>query len=111
MSVEQQVITATNKSVRERLDDPYQLATQFGITNNEDGFFLSFGVADPSNIDPSTNEVPVHPVAKVFVGRHLMQNIVRVLLGDHAIQQLPALKKAREEADKELAALQKEARE
>ena len=103
------MVTLKNKHVPTRTDFPYQLANHFHITSNEDGFFLSFGTADPYNIDEESREVPIHPVAKVFVGRYLMQSMLQVLLQNPAVLELPAFKAAKEAADEALSALVQEA--
>ena len=88
--------------VNEPLEQPYQIATHFAITSDDDGFYLFFGNADPFSIDPSTNEIKVHPLHKVFVGKNMMQRVIRSLLTNQEIQELPELKEARIQAEKEI---------
>ena len=88
--------------IPERSDDPFQVATQLNLVVDEDGFFLTFSVVDVHSRNIEKKEIAVHPVAKVFLGRNMMQKVVRLLLNNPAVRELPDLKQAREEAEKEL---------
>jgi hypothetical protein len=103
-----ETMTVKGKITPERADNPYQLASHFSISHDGNGFFLAFSAADPYLLGEN-RVVPVHPVAKVFVGRNLMEEMIQILLGYDAVRELPALKKVKELAEKELAALQVEA--
>ena len=96
--------TVTPKPVRtpHRLEIPYQIATQFSVFSDADGFYLLFETADPSTLNPETLELPLHPISKIYVGRNMMQNVIRTLLSNSAVQDLPDMRAAREQAEKDI---------
>ena len=102
MADTEQTITAKPVLVPHQLEMPYQIATHFSITSDPDGFYLFFGNADPSSIDPETLEMSIHPLYKVYIGRNMMQRLIRTLLTNQSIQDLPDLRAAREEVEQDI---------
>ena len=100
MADTEQTITTKPVLVSHPLELPYQIASHFSLTSDADGFYLFFGNADPSSIDPETLELSIHPLHKIYIGRNMMQRVIRTLLTNESIQNLPDLQAAREDAEK-----------